>query len=224
MGLLWRFALDALSPSNFFLTNPQALAKAVDTLGQSVLAGVTRVLSDMQRNALPASSETQAFAVGGNLATTVGAEVFQNEIFQLIQYQPLASKVRVVPILIVPPCVNKFYAFDLNEQKSFVKYLLEQGHNVFIMSWRNPRSGASGQGWDDYVYGGVHKTVEVACEIAGAPRLNLLAWCPCRRRCRAPMLNDRSAPSRLDYLRVFAPTRSCDASWTSGCAPMKSAA
>lgn len=172
-----RYALNALSPSNFFLTNPQALAKATDTQGQSVLAGVTRVLSDMQRNALPASSDTQAFTVGGNLATTAGAVVFQNEIFQLIQYQPLASKVRAAPILIVPPCVNKFYAFDLNEQKSFVKYLLEQGHNVFIMSWRNPHPGGLSEGWDDYVYDGVHKAVEMTCEIAGSPRLNLLAWC-----------------------------------------------
>jgi polyhydroxyalkanoate synthase len=172
-----QYAVDALSPSNFFLTNPQALAKAVDTQGQSVLTGLTRVLSDVQRNALPASSEMQAFTVGRNLATTAGAVVFKNEIFELIHYQPLADKVREAPLLIVPPCVNKFYAFDLNEQKSFVKYLLEQGQNVFIMSWRNPHPGGVSQGWEDYVYDGVHKAVEMVCEIADAPRLNLLAWC-----------------------------------------------
>ena len=165
-----QYAVDALSPSNFFLTNPQALAKAIDTKGESLLTGATRMLADVQRNALPASSEMQAFTVGGNLATTAGAVVFQNEIFQLIHYEPLADKVREAPLLIVPPCVNKFYAFDLNEQKSFVKYMLEQGQNVFIMSWRNPHPGGPSQGWDDYVYDGVHKAVEMVCEIADAPR------------------------------------------------------
>jgi polyhydroxyalkanoate synthase len=172
-----QYAVDALSPSNFFLTNPQALAKAVDTQGQSVLTGVTRMLADLQRNALPASTDTQTFTVGQNLATTAGAVVFQNDIFQLIHYKARVSKVREAPLLIVPPCVNKFYAFDLNEQKSFVKYVLEQGQNVFMMSWRNPHPGGVSHGWDDYVFDGVHKAIEMVCEIAEAPRLNLLAWC-----------------------------------------------
>ncbi|MDM0065271.1 alpha/beta fold hydrolase [Variovorax sp. J31P207] len=172
-----QYAVDALSPSNYFLTNPQALQKAADTRGQSVLTGVTRMLDDLQKNALPASNDMQAFTVGVNLATTAGSVVFQNEIFQLIQYQPLAPKVAAVPILIVPPCVNKFYAFDLNEQKSFVKYLLEQGHNVFMMSWRNPHPGETSHGWEDYVFDGVHKAVEMTCEIAGSPSTNLLSWC-----------------------------------------------
>lgn len=172
-----QYALDALSPSNFFLTNPQSLIKAVDTKGQSMLTGATRMLVDVQRNALPTSTDKQTFAVGKNLATTAGAVVFQNEIFQLIQYQSLADQVYAAPLLIVPPCVNKFYAFDLNEQKSFAKYLLEQGHNVFIISWRNPHAGRASQSWEDYVYDGVHKAVEIACEIAAEPRVNLLGWC-----------------------------------------------
>lgn len=178
---VWDFymqqALDAMSPSNFFWTNPQALAKAAETQGQSALMGASRMLADLQMQAFPASSDTEAFEVGRNLASTAGAVVFQNDIFQLIQYQPLAGKIRQAPTLIVPPCVNKFYAFDLNEQKSFVKYLLEQGHNVFMVSWRNPQPGDASKSWEDYVYDGVHKAVEMACEIAGAPRLNLLAWC-----------------------------------------------
>lgn len=178
---VWDFyvqqALDAMSPSNFFWTNPQALAKAIETKGQSALTGASRMLADLQNHALPAASDMEAFSVGRNLATTAGAVVFQTELFQLIQYQPLAGKVRQAPLLIVPPCVNKFYAFDLNEQKSFVKYLLEQGHNVFIVSWRNPHPGETSNSWEDYVYDGVHKAVEMVCEIASAPRLNLLAWC-----------------------------------------------
>lgn len=172
-----QYTLDALSPSNFLLTNPQALQKAFDTGGQSLLAGAQRMLGDMQRKALPESSDGKAFTVGGNLATTAGAVVFQNDIFQLIHYQPLTSEVWATPLLIVPPCVNKYYAFDLNDQKSFVKYMLEQGHNVFIASWRNPHPGTPSLGWDDYVYEGVHKAIEVVCEIAAAPRLNLLSWC-----------------------------------------------
>ncbi|MGT2460319.1 hypothetical protein ACU4GI_47450 (plasmid) [Cupriavidus basilensis] len=178
---VWDFyvqqALDAMSPSNFFWTNPQALAKAMESQGQSALTGASRMLADLQQQALPASSDLEAFVVGHNLATTAGAVVFQNELIQLIQYQPLAGKVRQAPLLIVPPCVNKFYAFDLNEQKSFVKYLLEQGHNVFMVSWRNPHPGETSKSWEGYVYEGVHKAVEMVCEIAAAPRLNLLAWC-----------------------------------------------
>ncbi len=172
-----KYAVDALSPSNFFWTNPQALQKAADTRGQSLLTGATRMLQDLQSSALPASSDMQAFTVGGNLATTAGSVVFQNDIFQLIQYQPLVPRVMAAPLLIVPPCVNKFYAFDLNEQKSFVKYLLEQGHNVFMVSWSNPHPGATSHGWDDYVFDGVLKAVQAACEIGNSPRLNLLAWC-----------------------------------------------
>ncbi len=172
-----QYAVDALSPSNFFLTNPQALQKAADTRGQSLLTGATRMLQDLPGQALPASSDMQAFTVGVNLGTTAGAVVFQNEIFQLIQYQPLTPKVLAVPLLIVPPCVNKFYAFDLNEQKSFVKYLLEQGHNVFMVSWRNPHPGTTSHGWDDYVFDGVHKAVELACEVGGSAKVNLMAWC-----------------------------------------------
>lgn len=178
---VWKFyvqyAVDALSPSNYFLTNPQALQKAIDSQGQSILVGVTRMLQDLQKNALPATSDTETFEVGVNLASTAGSVVFQNEIFQLIQYEPLVSKIKAVPLLIVPPCVNKFYAFDLNEQKSFVKYLLEQGHNVFIISWRNPRAGQTSHGWDDYVFDGVHKAVELTCEIGNADKANLMSWC-----------------------------------------------
>ncbi len=178
---LWDFyvqyAVDALSPANYFLTNPQALQKAMDTRGQSVLTGVTRALEDLQNNALPASSDATAFTVGGNLATTPGAVIFQNDIFQLIQYRPLTAKVNAVPVVVVPPCVNKFYAFDLNEQKSFVKYLLEQGLQVFMVSWRNPHAGTPSLGWDDYIFDGVHKAIEVACDVTGSPKTNLLSWC-----------------------------------------------
>lgn len=178
---IWDFyvqhAVDALSPSNYFLTNPQALQKAADTSGQSLLTGATRMLQDLQKGALPATSDMQAFTVGGNLATTAGSVVFQNDIFQLIQYQPLTPKVLAVPLLIVPPCVNKFYAFDLNEQKSFVKYALEQGQNVFMVSWRNPHPGATSHGWDDYVFDGVHRAVEVTCQVSDSTKVNLLAWC-----------------------------------------------
>lgn len=172
-----RFALDAVSPSNFFLTNPQAWQKAVDTGGQSVLTGMTRLLQDLQNNTLPASSDREAFTVGGNLASTKGSVVFENPVFQLIQYRPLVPTVLATPLLIVPPCVNKFYAFDLNEKKSFVAYLLSQEHNVFIVSWRNPHPGSSKQGWEDYVFDGVHQAIESTCEISGSAKTNLLSWC-----------------------------------------------
>ncbi|MEJ8814288.1 alpha/beta fold hydrolase [Variovorax ureilyticus] len=172
-----QYAIDALSPSNYFLTNPQAIQRAADTRGESILIGVTRMLQDLQRNALPATSDMETFKVGKNLAPTSGSVVYQNEIFQLIQYEPLATRVNAVPLLIVPPCVNKFYAFDLNEQKSFVRFLLEQGHNVFIMSWRNPRAGETHHSWADYVFDGVHKAVELTCEVGDSAKVNLMSWC-----------------------------------------------
>lgn len=172
-----QYALDALSPSNYFLTNPQALQKAVETRGESIWIGVARMLQDLQKNALPATSDNETFEVGVNLASTAGSVVYQNDIFQLIQYKPLVSKVKAVPLLIIPPCVNKFYAFDLNDQKSFVKYLLEQGHNVFIISWRNPRGGETNHSWEDYVFDGVHKAVELTCEIGNSDKANLMSWC-----------------------------------------------
>ncbi len=178
---VWDFyiknVIDAISPSNFLLTNPQALQKAFETSGQSLTTGAARMLQDISNNALPSSSDMQAFAVGSNLATTSGSVVYQNELFQLIQYKPLAAKVFSHPLLIVPPCVNKYYAFDLNEQKSFVLYLLERGYNVFIISWRNPHPNGVSRSWDDYVFDGVHKAVNIACEIGNSPKLNLLSWC-----------------------------------------------
>lgn len=172
-----QYAIDALSPSNYFLTNPQAMQRAAETRGESILIGATRMLQDLHQNALPATSDMETFKVGVNLASTAGAVVYQNEIFQLIQYKPLVPHVKAVPLLIVPPCVNKFYAFDLNEQKSFVKFLLEQGHNVFIMSWRNPRAGETNHSWGDYVFDGVHKAVEMTCEIGSSAKANLMSWC-----------------------------------------------
>lgn len=171
------YAVDALAPSNFFWTNPQALQKAAETRGHSVATGALRMLSDLQRNALPASTDKATFKVGGNLANTPGSVVFQNEIFQLIQYTPRAAQVHAVPLLIVPPCVNKFYAFDLNENKSMVRWLLEQGHNVFMVSWRNPHANSTDHGWEDYVFDGVIAAVDAACDIGKSPRLNLMAWC-----------------------------------------------
>ncbi len=126
----------AAAPSNFFALNPDAQKTLIESKGESLRQGMMNLLADMQRGKISQSDESQ-FVVGKNIATTEGSVVFENPLVQLIQYKPLAPKVYARPLLIVPPCINKFYILDLSPEGSLVRYALEQGHQVFILSWRN---------------------------------------------------------------------------------------
>ena len=135
MGIL----TNSLSPSNNLLTNPAALKKARATRGGSLAQGVRHALSDLRHNnAMPSQVDKSQFKVGENLATCEGAVVFRNEILELIQYQPTTAKVQQRPMMVVPPQINKFYVLDLTPEKSMYKFLLDQGIQLFTVSWKNP--------------------------------------------------------------------------------------
>jgi polyhydroxyalkanoate synthase len=175
-----RFAVqqmvDAMSPANFLATNPEAQQKLIDTKGESLSKGLANMLADMQKGRISLSDES-AFEVGRNVATTPGQVVFENDLFQLIQYTPSCATVHQAPLLMVPPCINKFYILDLQPENSLVRYAVEQGNNVFLVSWRNPDQSMSGTTWDDYIEQGAIKAIEVTRAISGADKLNAFGFC-----------------------------------------------
>lgn len=175
-----RFAVqqmvDALSPANFLATNPEAQQKVVETKGESLQKGVLLMLADMKKGRISQTDET-AFEVGTNVATSAGMVVFENELFQLIQYQALTKTVAERPLLIVPPCINKFYILDLQPDNSLVRYAVEQGNTVFLVSWRNPEASLGHLTWDDYVEQAVMKAIDVTQIISSQKQINALGFC-----------------------------------------------
>ena len=168
--------VDAMSPANFLATNPEAQQKLIDTKGESLAKGMANMLADMQKGRISLSDES-AFEVGRNVATTPGQVVFENDLFQLIQYAPSTPTVHAVPLLMVPPCINKFYILDLQPENSVVRYAVEQGNTVFLVSWRNPDQSLSHTTWDDYVEQGALKAIEVTRAIAGQDKINAFGFC-----------------------------------------------
>ncbi len=168
--------IDALSPTNFAMTNPEVLQQAMETKGQSLIDGLKNLLGDIDKGRISMTDES-AFELGVNLATTEGAVVFENEMLQLIQYKPLTEQQYERPTLIVPPCINKFYIMDLQQHNSYVRYCVEQGQTTFLISWLNPSQDQSNLTWDDYVENGIIKATQVVNEICGTDKLNAVAWC-----------------------------------------------
>ncbi|MDQ6620413.1 MAG: class I poly(R)-hydroxyalkanoic acid synthase [Pseudomonadota bacterium] len=168
--------VEALSPSNFFLSNPEAMSLAAQTGGQSVAEGMRLFLEDLARGRI-STNDQAAFEVGKSLAVTPGAVIFENEIIQLIQYRPLTAQVHARPLVMIPPCINKFYIMDLQPENSLVRYLVEQGHTVFMLSWRNVGEEQGTLTWDDYLEDGVLKALSVARSITGADCVNTLGFC-----------------------------------------------
>lgn len=171
-----RIAADNMAPSNNILTNPEAQKLAIETGGQSLVDGYQNLLKDLEKGYISTTDE-EAFEVGKNLATTPGSVIFRNELIELIQYEPQASKTRKAPILIVPPCVNKFYIFDLNERKSMIRYLLEQGQSVYTIAWRNPGPALGDRSWDDYISDGIFEAVKVTSSVSKSKAIDILGWC-----------------------------------------------
>jgi polyhydroxyalkanoate synthase subunit PhaC len=168
--------LGATSPSNFLALNPDALKKALDTGGQSIADGMQMLLQDMQKGHLSQTDES-VFEVGRNVATTAGSVVFENEIFQLIEYAPLTAKVHARPMLFVPPCINKFYILDLQPDNSLIRYTVQQGHRTFVISWRNPDESLAAKTWDDYIEQGPIAAIRAVQAITGQPTINTLGFC-----------------------------------------------
>jgi polyhydroxyalkanoate synthase len=168
--------IDAMSPANFGSTNPDVIDAMLQSRGETVQAGMANLMEDLRRGRISITDET-AFEVGTNVATSEGAVVFENDVMQLIQYAPLTPKVASRPLLIVPPCINKFYILDLQPENSFVRFACEQGLTVFLVSWRNPDASLGHLTWDDYIEQGVMKAIDVAHEVSRADQINALGWC-----------------------------------------------
>jgi polyhydroxyalkanoate synthase subunit PhaC len=168
--------LDAMSPSNFLVTNPEALKLAVESKGESLKLGLENLQADMAKGHVSITDES-AFQVGKNIAVSPGAVVFENDIFQLIQYSPLTAEVYLRPILFVPPCINKFYILDLTPENSYIRYAVAQGHTVFVVSWRNVNESLGHLTWDDYIANGVVKAIDSVRVITNVDKINALGFC-----------------------------------------------
>jgi polyhydroxyalkanoate synthase len=173
-------AVDAASPSNFLVTNPAALRALFQTGGESLAKGVENLAHDLKRGkGMLAISQTDldAYKVGENVATTPGKVVFRNRVFELIQYAPTTEKVHEVPLLIFPPWINKFYILDLQPKNSMIKWLTDQGHTVFLVSWVNPGEDMADVSFEDYMREGVYEAVEAVTKAAGVDRMNTVGYC-----------------------------------------------
>ena len=168
--------IDAMSPANFLASNPEVLALASETNGQSLADGMRLFFEDLGKGRISTTDES-AFEVGRNIAATPGAVVLQNELIQLIEYAPATTEVAARPLLIIPPCINKFYILDLQPENSFVRHALERGQRVFMVSWRSADAGMAKLTWDDYLEKGVMRAIDVALDVSGADRLNALGFC-----------------------------------------------
>jgi polyhydroxyalkanoate synthase len=168
--------INAIAPSNFLATNPDALRLALDSGGASIVQGASNLIADAQRGRIAMTDEA-AFEVGRNLATTPGSVVFRNELIELIQYAPTTPTVFRRPLLIVPPCINKYYILDLKPENSLVRYAVAQGHTVFMISWRNIPAELGNLTWDDYLERGAFAAIDVAREIASSKTINAVGFC-----------------------------------------------
>ncbi len=167
--------LDAVAPSNYAATNPEVLKLALETEGESVTAGMRQLLADMERGRISMTDE-EAFEVGRNIGVSEGEVIFQTELIQLIQYKPLTKSVFERPLLMVPPCINKFYIMDLQPDNSLVRFAVEQGHSVFMISWRNIPESLGHLQWDDYV-AAVIEAIQVTGKITKQKKINTLGFC-----------------------------------------------
>ncbi|ARR48929.1 MULTISPECIES: class I poly(R)-hydroxyalkanoic acid synthase [Gammaproteobacteria] len=175
-----RQAINALSPSNFIATNPELLKMTLEQNGENLIAGLEKFKEDIESSAdilKVRMTNNNAFRIGDDIATTEGDVVYRNDLFELIQYRPLTEKVHATPLLIVPPFINKYYILDLTAKNSMVRWLLEQGHSVFMMSWRNPGKAQADTEFGDYITDGVVKAVSAIEDITGQQQVNAAGYC-----------------------------------------------
>lgn len=178
--LLARNFIEAMSPSNFPATNPAVIRTTIDEEGENLARGLENLVRDLDRghgNLLIQQTDMSAFEVGKNMAVSPGKVVFENRLFQLLQYAPSTETVHETPLLICPPWINKFYILDLNEQKSLIRWLVAQGHTVFVISWVNPNDEHRGETWETYLQDGILTAVDKVLEETGASDTNIVGYC-----------------------------------------------
>lgn len=172
--------LDMMSPTNFLGTNPEALARAAETDGQSLVDGLENLVRDIEASdgeLLITLADKEAFEVGKNIGTTEGSVVFRNEIFELIQYAPTTEKVHKMPLVIFPPWINKFYIMDLKPKNSLIKWIVDQGYTLFVVSWKNPDTSYRNFSMNDYVQTGYLTAIDEVKKITGEEQINAVGYC-----------------------------------------------
>ena len=172
--------IDALSPSNFALTNPEVLRATAESGGENLLKGLSNLLDDLERGKgrlAISMTDRSAFKVGGNLATTPGKVVFENDLMQLIQYTPTTETVAERPVLIIPPWINKFYILDLQAKNSLIKWMVDQGQSVFVISWVNPDEKLAAKTFEDYLIEGPLAALDAIAATTGAKDVNAVGYC-----------------------------------------------
>jgi polyhydroxyalkanoate synthase len=172
--------VDAMAPTNFVATNPEVLRETLDSKGENLVRGLQNLLDDMERGKGRLKirmTDQDAFEVGGNLATTPGKVVFQNDLIQLLQFEPTTDKVFKRPLLITPPWINKYYILDLREKNSFIRWAVEQGHTVFCISWVNPAEKLAAKTFEDYMFEGVLAALDAVQQATGEDKINVIGYC-----------------------------------------------
>lgn len=171
---------DAFSPSNFLASNPAALREAMQSRGESLVKGMQNFAEDLTRGGgqlAISQTDYEMFKIGENVATAPGKVVFQNEILQLLQFDPTTEQVHEIPLLIFPPWINKFYILDLRPENSMIRWLADQGFTVFVASWVNPDPALAGKTFEDYMRQGIYAATEAAMTQAGVDRVNTVGYC-----------------------------------------------
>jgi polyhydroxyalkanoate synthase len=180
MRFALRQYLDAMAPSNFWMTNPEVLDETLKSKGENLLKGMENLIADLKANkGMPKVSMVKEglFEVGKNLAMTKGKVVYQNELVQIIQYEPLTKQVFKTPLVIISPWINKYYILDMQAENSFVKWAVEQGHTVFITSWANPTAAHKDITFEDYMTKGLASAIATAMEATGEKEVNVIGYC-----------------------------------------------
>ncbi len=180
LNFFTRQYIDALSPSNWFFTNPEVIRETLESDGENLVRGMTNLLKDIERGAGQlriSMTDENAFKPGENIAATEGRVVFQNDLMQLIQYAPKTKKVHKTPLLLTPAWINKYYILDLQPKNSFINWLVEQGYTVFVISWVNPDADLGRKRFDDYVLEGPLAALEAIEDITGEREVNAIGYC-----------------------------------------------
>src|SRR3954454_14969819 len=172
--------VDAMSPSNFLMTNPEVLRKTAETGGENLLKGLNNLLTDLERGKGQLRikmTDDSKFRVGENIAVTPGKVIYQNDLIKLIQYAPTTETVLKRPLLILPPWINKFYILDLRPRNSFIRWAVDQGHTVFVTSWVNPDERLAEKGFEDYMQEGIYDALTAIEQATGERQVNAIGYC-----------------------------------------------